>query len=441
MRFAVIYDDLRGDAARRCVRWLHTPEPAGTAAKTSGDADAAAAARSQHGAPPGCCTTWRRCRAMSGRSSATSAPRKRSSRLPMPVVRSRRGRHAARRAVHRSVERADPHRARRNGRVGDRRRRGRRVAARATRLLTLRRLRGELSQPVRDGAGRSRGRGPRRSCRRATFRGDFQMHSTWSDGGERIEAMAQACMALGHTCMGVTDHSYGLPIARGMSMDGRGAAASRDRSAEQAARRRLPGVQGDRGEHPRRRRARSAARGARACSSSSSRRRIRCCARITIRRRGCSARSRSRASRFSAIRRGRMYNSRCRRRRRLAARLRRSREAARRDRDRRQLAPAGPRLRAGAPGARRRLPVRARQRRALDRRAAVHRLLDRACAARRHSGRPRHQLLERRRAGGVDGWRGRTGYPGGVLEGSVASAFLASPGNIATAADDSGAIR
>ena len=51
------------------------------------------------------------------------------------------------------------------------------------------------------------------------FRGDFQMHSTWSDGGERIETMAAACMALGHTCMGVTDHSYGLPIARGMSME------------------------------------------------------------------------------------------------------------------------------------------------------------------------------------------------------------------------------
>jgi histidinol phosphatase-like PHP family hydrolase len=53
---------------------------------------------------------------------------------------------------------------------------------------------------------------------RASFRGDFQMHSSWSDGGEPIETMVQACMALGHTCMGVTDHSYGLPIARGMTM-------------------------------------------------------------------------------------------------------------------------------------------------------------------------------------------------------------------------------
>lgn len=53
---------------------------------------------------------------------------------------------------------------------------------------------------------------------RANFRGDLQMHSTWSDGAEPIATMAEACLRLGHTCMGVTDHSYGLPIARGMSM-------------------------------------------------------------------------------------------------------------------------------------------------------------------------------------------------------------------------------
>jgi histidinol phosphatase-like PHP family hydrolase len=59
----------------------------------------------------------------------------------------------------------------------------------------------------------------RSTVSKADFRGDFQMHSTWSDGAERIETMARACMELGHTCMGVTDHSYGLPIARGISMD------------------------------------------------------------------------------------------------------------------------------------------------------------------------------------------------------------------------------
>jgi histidinol phosphatase-like PHP family hydrolase len=53
---------------------------------------------------------------------------------------------------------------------------------------------------------------------RGDYRGDFQMHSSWSDGTERISIMASACMELGHSCLGITDHSYGLPIARGMSM-------------------------------------------------------------------------------------------------------------------------------------------------------------------------------------------------------------------------------
>jgi histidinol phosphatase-like PHP family hydrolase len=53
---------------------------------------------------------------------------------------------------------------------------------------------------------------------RADYRGDFQMHSTWSDGGETLAALADACLDLGHTCLGITDHSYGLPIARGISM-------------------------------------------------------------------------------------------------------------------------------------------------------------------------------------------------------------------------------
>lgn len=54
---------------------------------------------------------------------------------------------------------------------------------------------------------------------RADYRGDFQMHSTWSDGTESIETMARAARELGHSCLGITDHSYGLPIARGISME------------------------------------------------------------------------------------------------------------------------------------------------------------------------------------------------------------------------------
>ena len=50
------------------------------------------------------------------------------------------------------------------------------------------------------------------------FLGDLQMHSTWSDGVESIASLAEGAEALGWRRIGVTDHSYGLPIARGMSM-------------------------------------------------------------------------------------------------------------------------------------------------------------------------------------------------------------------------------
>jgi histidinol phosphatase-like PHP family hydrolase len=60
---------------------------------------------------------------------------------------------------------------------------------------------------------------PASLVKRSSYRGDFQMHSRWSDGGETVEAMAEACLVLGRTCMGMTDHSYGLAVAKGMSMD------------------------------------------------------------------------------------------------------------------------------------------------------------------------------------------------------------------------------
>jgi histidinol phosphatase-like PHP family hydrolase len=50
------------------------------------------------------------------------------------------------------------------------------------------------------------------------YRGDFQMHSVFSDGAERLDSIANACLARGYTCAGMTDHSYGLAIAGGMSM-------------------------------------------------------------------------------------------------------------------------------------------------------------------------------------------------------------------------------
>jgi histidinol phosphatase-like PHP family hydrolase len=50
------------------------------------------------------------------------------------------------------------------------------------------------------------------------YRGDFQMHSVWSDGAETLASIVEACLARTHRCAAITDHSYGLAIAGGMSM-------------------------------------------------------------------------------------------------------------------------------------------------------------------------------------------------------------------------------
>jgi histidinol phosphatase-like PHP family hydrolase len=47
---------------------------------------------------------------------------------------------------------------------------------------------------------------------------DLQMHSVWSDGSQTFPQIAEACLARGYTHCAVTDHSYGLRIARGLSM-------------------------------------------------------------------------------------------------------------------------------------------------------------------------------------------------------------------------------
>ena len=51
------------------------------------------------------------------------------------------------------------------------------------------------------------------------YRGDFQMHSVWSDGAEPLDSIVEACLARGQRCAGITDHSYGLAVAGGMSME------------------------------------------------------------------------------------------------------------------------------------------------------------------------------------------------------------------------------
>jgi len=62
------------------------------------------------------------------------------------------------------------------------------------------------------------------------YAGDFQMHSTGSDGRQTLEDIVESGVALGYVRSAVTDHSYGLPIARGMSME----AASRQHAAVDA---------------------------------------------------------------------------------------------------------------------------------------------------------------------------------------------------------------
>jgi histidinol phosphatase-like PHP family hydrolase len=50
------------------------------------------------------------------------------------------------------------------------------------------------------------------------YRGDLQMHSEWSDGLPTVQEIADACIVRGYHYAAVTDHSYGLKIAGGMSM-------------------------------------------------------------------------------------------------------------------------------------------------------------------------------------------------------------------------------
>jgi putative hydrolase len=50
------------------------------------------------------------------------------------------------------------------------------------------------------------------------YQGDLQMHSEWSDGSNTVAELAAACQARGYSYAAITDHSYGLQIAGGMSM-------------------------------------------------------------------------------------------------------------------------------------------------------------------------------------------------------------------------------
>jgi len=50
-----------------------------------------------------------------------------------------------------------------------------------------------------------------------TIKSDLHMHTTWSDGAHSLTEMVQACMDKGYTHMAITDHSYYLRVANGLS--------------------------------------------------------------------------------------------------------------------------------------------------------------------------------------------------------------------------------
>jgi DNA polymerase (family 10) len=53
----------------------------------------------------------------------------------------------------------------------------------------------------------------------ADLKGVLHAHSTWSDGKHSLEEMAQACMHLGYTYLGISDHSQSAVYANGLTPD------------------------------------------------------------------------------------------------------------------------------------------------------------------------------------------------------------------------------
>ena len=51
------------------------------------------------------------------------------------------------------------------------------------------------------------------------YRGDLQMHSTWSDGSQTLAGIIEGALERGYQYCAITDHAYGLKIAGGLSME------------------------------------------------------------------------------------------------------------------------------------------------------------------------------------------------------------------------------
>jgi DNA polymerase (family X) len=76
----------------------------------------------------------------------------------------------------------------------------------------LRENRGEIEAAELDG-----GSGLPELVTLADIRGDLHMHSTWSDGKNSVQDMAEACRDRGYAWMAITDHSQSLVVANGLS--------------------------------------------------------------------------------------------------------------------------------------------------------------------------------------------------------------------------------
>jgi DNA polymerase (family 10) len=70
------------------------------------------------------------------------------------------------------------------------------------------------------------------------LRGDLHSHSTWSDGGADIEAMALAAREHGYDYLAITDHSQSLAIANGLSAE----RLKQQRAEIEAVRKRVDGI-------------------------------------------------------------------------------------------------------------------------------------------------------------------------------------------------------
>ena len=72
----------------------------------------------------------------------------------------------------------------------------------------------------------------------ADLRGDLHSHSTWSDGGADIETMARAALGRGYEYLAITDHSRGLGVANGLTVE----RLKRQRDEIEAVQRRVEGI-------------------------------------------------------------------------------------------------------------------------------------------------------------------------------------------------------